>query len=121
MLRQRGILLPAFDMYGGAKGLYDFGPVGGRLRSRLNQVWLNHWLSMGDVVEISCPTVTPYEVLERVGTWGILRFHDVCKTAGAVRADTLLEDDHPNPDALSKSELQELHRICTLMPCLFRL
>ena len=22
MLRQRGILLPAFDMYGGAKGLY---------------------------------------------------------------------------------------------------
>ena len=23
MLRQRGILLPAFDMYGGAKGLYD--------------------------------------------------------------------------------------------------
>ena len=43
--------------------MYDFGPVGGRLRSRLNQVWVDHWLSMGDVVEISCPTVTPYEVL----------------------------------------------------------
>ena len=67
MLRQRGILLPAFDMYGGAKGLYDFGAVGGRLRSRLNQVWLDHWLSMGDIVEISCPTVTPYEVLEASG------------------------------------------------------
>ena len=64
MLRQRGVLLPAFDLYGGAKGLYDFGPVGGRLRSKLNQVWLDHWLGMGNVVEISCPTVTPYEVLE---------------------------------------------------------
>ena len=33
----------------------------------------------------------------------------VCKNCGeASRADTLLEDDHPNPDALSKSELQEL-------------
>ena len=110
MLRQRGILLPAFDMYGGAKGLYDFGPVGGRLRSRLNQVWLNHWLSMGDVVEISCPTVTPYEVLEASGHVGEFSdFMTVCKNCGeASRADTLLEDDHPNPDALSKSELQEL-------------
>ena len=35
MLRQRGILLPAFDMYGGAKGLYDFGPGGGRLAAEL--------------------------------------------------------------------------------------
>ena len=110
MLRQRGILLPAFDLYGGAKGLYDFGPVGGRLRSRLNQVWVDHWLSMGDVVEISCPTVTPYEVLEASGHVG--EFSDFMTVCGncdeASRADTLLEEFHPNPDALSKSELQDL-------------
>ena len=70
MLRQRGILLPAFDLYGGAKGLYDFGPVGGRLRSKINQAWLNHWNSLGNVVEISSPTVTPYEVLEASGHVG---------------------------------------------------
>ena len=110
MLRQRGILLPAFDMYGGAKGLYDFGPVGGRLRSRLNQVWLDHWLSMGDVVEISCPTVTPYEVLEASGHVGEFSdFMTVCNQCDeASRADTLLEEYHPNPDSLSKSELQKL-------------
>ena len=110
MLRQRGILLPAFDMYGGAKGLYDFGPVGGRLRSRLNQVWLDHWLSMGDIVEISCPTVTPYEVLEASGHVGEFSdFMTVCNQCEeASRADTLLEEHHPNPDALSKSELQDL-------------
>ena len=110
MLRQRGILLPAFDLYGGAKGLYDFGPVGGRLRSRLNQVWLDHWLSMGDVVEISCPTVTPYEVLEASGHVGEFSdFMTVCGSCDeASRADTLLKEFHPNPDALSKSELQDL-------------
>ena len=110
MLRQRGILLPAFDLYGGAKGLYDFGPVGGRLRSRLNQVWLDHWLSLGNVVEISCPTVTPYEVLEASGHVG--EFSDFMTVCGqcdeASRADTLLEEHHPNPDALTKKELQSL-------------
>ena len=96
--------------YGGAKGLYDFGPVGGRLRSRLNQVWLDHWLCLGNVVEISCPTVTPYEVLEASGHVG--EFSDFMTVCGqceeASRADTLLEAFHPNPDALSKSELQSL-------------
>lgn len=110
MLRQRGILLPAFDLYGGAKGFYDFGPVGGRLRSRLNQVWIDHWLSMGDIVEISCPTVTPYEVLEASGHVGEFSdFMTVCGSCNeASRADTLLEEHHPNPDALSKGELQNL-------------
>ena len=93
-----------------AKGLYDFGPVGGRLRSRLNQVWLDHWLCLGNVVEISCPTVTPYEVLEASGHVG--EFSDFMTVCGqceeASRADTLLEAFHPNPDALSKSELQSL-------------
>ena len=110
MLRQRGILLPAFDLYGGAKGFYDFGPVGGRLRSRLNQVWIDHWLSLGNIVEISCPTVTPYEVLEASGHVG--EFSDFMTVCGqcdeASRADTLLEAHHPNPDALSQSELQSL-------------
>ena len=27
MFKRRGIILPAFEIHGGAKGLYDFGPV----------------------------------------------------------------------------------------------
>ena len=110
MLRQRGILLPAFDLYGGAKGLYDFGPVGGRLRSKINQAWLNHWTSLGNVVEISSPTVTPYEVLEASGHVG--EFSDFMTQCGecdeASRADTLLEEHHPNPDSLNLGDLQAL-------------
>ena len=110
MLKRRGFLLPAFEIHGGSKGLYDFGPVGGRMRSRVNQLWLNHWLKMGNVVEISCPTVTPYEVLEASGHVG--EFSDfmtqclACEEAS--RADSLLESHHPNPDALKREELAQL-------------
>ena len=67
MLKRRGVILPAFEIHGGAAGLYDFGPVGGRLRNRVNQTWIDHWQSLGNIVEISCPTVTPYSVLEASG------------------------------------------------------
>ena len=110
MLKQRGILLPSFELYGGAKGLYDFGPVGGRLRSKINQAWLNHWNSLGNVAEISSPTVTPYEVLEASGHVG--EFSDFMTQCGecdeASRADTLLEGHHPNPDSLNLGDLQSL-------------
>lgn len=110
MFKRRGIILPAFEIHGGAKGLYDFGPVGGRLRNRVNQTWIDHWLALGNIVELSCPTVTPYAVLEASGHVGEFSdFMTICSECGeASRADTLLESSHPNPDALSKSELQEL-------------
>ena len=97
MLKRRGIILPAFEIHGGAKGLYDFGPVGGRLRNRVNQTWIDHWLSLGNIVELSCPTVTPYAVLEASGHVGEFSdFMTVCTTCEeASRADTLLEASHP--------------------------
>ena len=110
MLRRRGFILPAFEIHGGAKGFYDFGPVGGRLRSRVNQAWLDHWLRMGNIVELSSPTVTPYAVLEASGHVG--EFSDFMTVCGsceeASRADVLLEAHHTNPDALKMDELQNL-------------
>ncbi|MAH90198.1 MAG: glycine--tRNA ligase [Euryarchaeota archaeon] len=110
MLKRRGVILPAFEIHGGAAGLYDFGPVGGRLRNRVNQNWINHWQSLGNIVEISCPTVTPYAVLEASGHVG--EFSDYlteCQKCGeASRADHLIEDEYPNADALSKDELSKL-------------
>jgi len=110
MLKRRGFLLPAFEIHGGSKGLYDFGPVGGRLLSRVNQAWLDHWLQLGNIVELSCPTVTPYAVLEASGHVG--EFSDFMTTCNsceeASRADTLLESHHSNPDALKRGELELL-------------
>lgn len=110
MLKRRGVILPAFEIHGGAAGLYDFGPVGGRLRNRVNQSWIEHWQSLGNIVEISSPTVTPYPVLEASGHVG--EFSDFvieCHNCGeASRADHLVEDVHPNADALTKSDLTDL-------------
>jgi len=110
MLKRRGIILPAFEIHGGAKGLYDFGPVGGRLRNKVNQAWLNHWISMGNIVELSCPTITPYAVLEASGHVG--EFSDLMTNCNsceeASRADTILEPHHANPDSLAISDLQQL-------------
>ena len=110
MLKRRGIILPAFEIHGGAAGLYDFGPAGGRLRNRVNQTWIDHWQSLGNIVEISCPTITPYSVLEASGHVGEFSDYLVeCEECGeASRADHLVENIHPNADALSKDELAKL-------------
>ena len=37
LLKKRGFLQPAFELYGGVAGLYDYGPLGGRLRRKVMQ------------------------------------------------------------------------------------
>ena len=110
MLKRRGIILPAFEIHGGVAGLYDFGPVGGRLRRRITESWVNHWTSQGDIVEIDSPTITPESVLIASGHVG--EFNDYmseCKAcSGAFRSDHLVESFHPNPDILSSEELDQL-------------
>ena len=110
MLKRRGIILPAYEIHGGIAGLYDFGPVGGRLRNKVIQSWLEHWQSLGNIVEISCPTVTPFSVLEASGHVGEFSDYltECLECHEASRADHLIEEFHPNADALSKSELEQL-------------
>ena len=110
MLRRRGVILPAFEIHGGVAGLFDFGPVGGRLRRRLNNSWLEHWASHGDIVEIDSPTITPEAVLIASGHVGEFNdFMSECNACGgAFRSDHLAEGHHPNPDVLSQEELDQI-------------
>lgn len=108
MLKRRGILLPAFELHGGAKGLYDYGPLGARLKRRLIDSWVEHWQAQGDIVEIDSPTVTPYPVLEASGHVG--EFTDLLSSCqqcqSAFRSDHLLEGHVGNPDNLSAAEIE---------------
>ena len=110
MLRRRGVVLPAFDIYGGVSGLIDYGPVGAAIRRRLTQKWVDHWLSHGDIVEIDSPTITPESVLIASGHVG--EFNDLmteCKGCGSVfRADHLVEHLHPNADSLDSDSIDNL-------------
>ncbi len=110
MLKRRGIILPAFDIHGGSAGMYDFGPVGGSLLRKVNRAWIEHWLKQGDIVEISCPTITPHSVLKASGHVG--EFSDLiticyaCDTPS--RADHLVEQFHANADSLKIEDISSL-------------
>ena len=110
MLRRRGVILPAFEIHGGMAGLFDFGPIGGRLRRRMNDAWLEHWSSQGDIVEIDSPTITPESVLIASGHVGEFNDHmSECNACGgAFRSDHLVEECHPNPDVLAATDLDQL-------------
>ena len=110
MLKRRGIILPAFEIYGGVSGLIDYGPVGAAILRRVTHNWLDHWMSQGDIVEIDSPTITPEAVLVASGHVG--EFSDLmteCKACSSVfRADHLIEDEHPNADSLGAQEIDGL-------------
>ena len=43
LCKRRGFLFQSNDIYGGIKGLYDYGPMGVELKNNLKQAW---WKSM---------------------------------------------------------------------------
>lgn len=107
LLKRRGIILPAFEIHGGVAGLFDYGPVGGRLKRKVQQAWLDHWTSVDRIVEIDCPTVTPEEVLKASGHVGAFKdFASECRGCGSVfRSDHLLESIIANAEALDGGRL----------------
>ncbi|MDC0852424.1 glycine--tRNA ligase [Euryarchaeota archaeon] len=110
MLKRRGIILPAFEIYGGVSGLIDYGPVGASIKRKVIQNWIEHWTINGDIVEIDSPTITPEPVLIASGHVG--EFNDLMtqcgKCSSAFRADQLAENYHPNPDVLGAEEIDHI-------------
>ena len=43
LCKRRGFLFQSNDIYGGIKGLYDYGPMGVEFKNNLKQAW---WKSM---------------------------------------------------------------------------
>ncbi len=107
MLRRRGFVLPSFEIYGGVAGLVDYGPIGARLKRKVNDAWIEHWSKIGNVVEVDSPAITPESVLVASGHVG--EFNDLmseCGKCGSIfRSDHLLSELHPNPDTLEASEI----------------
>jgi len=110
MLKRRGIIFPAFSIHGGIAGLFDYGPVGGRLLRKVQQQWREHWLSKGNIVEIDSPTITPESVLQASGHVSAFNDHaSECNSCNAIfRSDHLVEEYHQNPDSLSGAELDSI-------------
>ncbi len=111
LAKRRGFLWPAFEIYGGAAGFYDFGPLGASMKKRFEDLWRRHFnQSAVPMVEISCPRVTPHEVLKASGH--VDEFTDLvvkCDQGHPSRADHLVEGAgyEGTADALSAAQIDE--------------
>ncbi len=95
MLKRRGFIKPAYELYGGVAGFYDYGPLGQGLKRRFEDLWREHYVVDEGFGEVSTPTIAPRDVFEASGH--LDQFDDVlveCSNCRAgSRADHLLEDE----------------------------
>ncbi len=110
VLRRRFFIAPAFEIYGGVAGLYDYGPPGCAMKSHLIQLWREHFIIEEGMLEIDGPTLTPDPVLRTSGH--VERFLDYMvrdpKTGACYRADHLLRDTLENRiEALQRQPNQD--------------
>jgi glycyl-tRNA synthetase len=93
LLRRRLFYTPSFEIYGGERGLFDYGPPGCALQANVVDLWRKHFVLEEDMLEVDCTMLTPEAVLKTSGH--VDKFADwMCKDpkSGEIfRADHLVE------------------------------
>jgi len=94
LLKRRFFICPAFEIYGGVAGLYDFGPPGCAVKANLLALWRQHFVMEENMLEVDTTTLTPEIVLKTSGH--VDKFNDMMVkdvvTGDCYRADKLLEE-----------------------------
>ena len=114
LLRRRGVLWPSAEIYGGAQGLYDYGPLGASLKRRIEEAWTAWFVGLShDYYLIDPAEILPETVVRASGH--LENFTDpevTCETChNAFRADSVLEKVRPEGvDGLTPAEIGEIVR-----------
>ncbi|KAA1472692.1 glycyl-tRNA synthetase [Dentipellis sp. KUC8613] len=94
LLNRRFFYAPAFEIYGGVAGLYDYGPPGSSLQANIIAEWRKHFIVEELMLEIDSTIMTPAPVFETSGH--VARFADWMvkdtKTGDVLRADHLVKN-----------------------------
>ncbi|KAJ7474710.1 hypothetical protein FB451DRAFT_1339208 [Mycena latifolia] len=94
LLNRRFFYAPAFEIYGGVAGLYDYGPPGSSLQANILAEWRRHFIVEESMLEIDTTIMTPAPVFETSGH--VARFADwMVKDTGngeVIRADHLVKN-----------------------------
>lgn len=95
LFKRRGVLWPLAEIYGGAQGLFDYGPAGASLKRRVEEAWAAWFLDLSPhYYRIEPGEILPEAVVRASGH--LENFADLevvcghCNTAS--RADVLLEE-----------------------------
>ncbi|GAA6059405.1 hypothetical protein JCM10212_003637 [Sporobolomyces blumeae] len=93
LLTRRFFFAPAFEIYGGVKGLYDYGPPGSSLQANIIDLWRKHFIIEEEMLELDTTIMTLSDVLKTSGH--VDKFTDWMvkdsKTNEVYRADHLVE------------------------------
>ena len=112
LAKRRGFLWNSFELYGGSRGFYDYGPLGSTLKRRIEQTWREFYVIQEGFMEIECPTIGIEEVFVASGHVG--GFSDpLCECMNckeAFRADHLVEDVTDAAGTLSAEDLTKVIR-----------
>lgn len=113
LCKRRGFLWPAYDIYGGAAGFYDYGPLGAAMKVNIESHWRRLHVMEEGLQELVCPMIAPEPVFRASGH--LDTFADMyveCTGCGETyRADHLADGLHDNPAALKENELGDLLRV----------
>ncbi|KAJ8580539.1 glycyl-tRNA synthetase [Rhizopogon salebrosus TDB-379] len=94
LLNRRFFYAPAFEIYGGVAGLYDYGPPGSSLQANIMAEWRKHFIVEDHMLELDTTIMTPAPVFETSGH--VARFADWMvkdtKTGDVLRADHLVKN-----------------------------
>ncbi len=112
LAKRRGFLWNSFELYGGSRGFYDYGPLGSTLKRRIEQTWREFYVIQEGFMEIECPTIGIEEVFIASGHVG--GFSDpLCECMNckeAFRADHLVENVMEAAGTLSAEDLTRVIR-----------
>ena len=120
LARRRGFLWPSFEIYGGAGGFFDYGPLGSVLKNKIIKKWRELYVIGEEFFEIDSPSIMPEEVLKASGH--VEHFTDVmveCQKCGAAFKATELATEATGKDieGMKESEMddffQKLRIRCT--------
>ena len=67
LAKRRGFFWPSFEIYGGISGYLDLGPLGWKLRRRIEDKWLQLFVHQHGYAAISTPVITPEKVFTASG------------------------------------------------------
>jgi glycyl-tRNA synthetase len=78
LAKRRGFFWPSFEIYGGISGYLDLGPLGTKLKRRIEDKWFKQFVYQHGYVAISTPVITPEKVFLASGH--VAHFKDLMVT-----------------------------------------
>ncbi len=119
LLKRKFFVVPSFEIYGGAAGFFDFGPLGAALKQHVEALWRQHFVLEEDMLELSTANITVEDVFKASGHVDKFQDHMVkdVKTGTCRRADKLIAEHVAKilPKKKNAEEVARLERV--LMEC----